>query len=121
MQRRSSDTVKIFYPRYSKDEVVRILRERAGVLSKIKNIKKVVLFGSYAEGRYTAASDIDVLIIYEDEDWRDVYDTAWDIFNISEIEIHLMSLNRYTILKKERDPFIKYIEEKGIVVWSSLE
>jgi len=121
MRRRSSDIVKIFYPRYSRDEVVRILREKAEVLSKIKNTKKVVLFGSYAEGRYTAASDIDVLIIYEDEDWRDVYDTAWDIFNTPEIEIHLMSLDRYSILKREGDPFIKYIEEKGIVVWSSQE
>jgi len=36
-------------------------------------LKKVVLFGSYARGNYTVASDVDLLVIYQEESREDAY------------------------------------------------
>lgn len=64
MRSRSSGSVKITFPRYERGEVIQKLQERIDALRAVLPITRVVLFGSYATGHHTAASDIDVLVVY---------------------------------------------------------
>ena len=73
MQKKSSSTVKVYYPRYRRYELIQYLEQRVGLLAQRIPLKLVMLFGSYAEGRYTAASDIDLLVVYEGRKRDDIY------------------------------------------------
>lgn len=58
----SSSSVRVFYPKYSRADVIRILREGVRELAGVLPITRVVLFGSYARGTYTVASDVDLFV-----------------------------------------------------------
>ena len=66
MPRKSSTTVKVFYPRYSREEVLHRIRASLPLLREALPVLSVVLFGSYAKGTNTAFSDIDLLVVYQD-------------------------------------------------------
>jgi|GEM_PF-2546274 len=68
MERRSPSTVRIFYPKLSKEKVILRIQKALVALQGKLPLKLVVLFGSHAKGNYTVASDIDLLIVYEGVD-----------------------------------------------------
>ena len=70
---RSSDSVKLFYPRFDGRTLVNALRQGVAALSARMPLKDVVLFGSWAQGRATAFSDIDLLVIHSDPPRGDAY------------------------------------------------
>lgn len=118
MRRKSLDSVKIYSPRFRKEEIIRILKKKAYILAKKMGVKKIILFGSYARNRYTAASDIDILIIYNDKERRsNLYSEIWDIIDIPEIQLHIYTLEDYIKMKRQDNPFIKDIEKHGIIIW----
>jgi len=81
----------------------------------------VILFGSYASGKQTAASDIDILIVYGGtREKKEVYDLCWDIVDLPNLELRIYSEEEYAKLKRSRSLFVKEAEEKGIVVWNEL-
>ena len=117
MPEESSSTVKIYYPRLSRDELLEKLRKASEKLAKVLPLKAVILFGSYAEGRQTAASDIDVLVIYEGAKRKDVYKVCWDVFSLSQLELHVYTEEEYRSLESAGSMLPKVIREKGIVIW----
>lgn len=64
MQQRLSRSARISYPRHSRAEVIERLKTGVQALRGRLPVTRLVLFGSYAAGRHTAASDIDVLVVY---------------------------------------------------------
>lgn len=68
-----SNSVKVFSPRYTQQEVLEVLRARVPQLLEHLPVRWVVLFGSYAKGNYTAFSDIDVLVVYGGEAREDAF------------------------------------------------
>jgi len=54
----------------NREEVRNRLRDWAQSLAADPNVLYVVLFGSFARGDSTAASDADVLVILRDSPWR---------------------------------------------------
>jgi predicted nucleotidyltransferase len=62
MRRGFSGSVRVFYPKFTQEEVFERIKEVASSLEGDLGLLKVTLFGSYATGRYTVASDIDILI-----------------------------------------------------------
>lgn len=95
MPRRSSSSVRVFYPERDTAEVVRTLRERLGDLQHRLPLTRAVLFGSYARGEYTTASDVDVLLVYEGEERPDAYALSKRILGISRLEPHLYTEDQY--------------------------
>lgn len=65
MQKRSSSSVKVFYPEFNQSDLLQTLKERIEGLNKELPLIKVILFGSYAKGNFTVGSDVDLLIIYK--------------------------------------------------------
>jgi len=118
MREESSTFVRIYYPRFSRDELIERLRRCAEELSKKLPLKCVILFGPYASGRQTAASDIDVLVVYKGKrDKREVYDLCWDLIGLPNLELHLYSEEEYFKLRKLKHPIIWEAERKETMIW----
>ena len=88
-----------------------------------KNLKQVILYGSYARGDYNSSSDVDVMILIKMSDneikkiENQVYDLAFDIEMDTGVDIS-------PIIKNEEQyeywldtlPFYKNIHEEGVIV-----
>ena len=100
-------------------KVYYIILEISSVLSKIKNITKAYLFGSYAKLIYTERSDIDLAIILEKEDKNLVKKFKKDINKIEEkynknVELHFFEKKDM----KQKDPIIREILKNNIDLFS---
>ncbi|MCD6231393.1 nucleotidyltransferase domain-containing protein [Candidatus Aerophobetes bacterium] len=112
MQGKYSGSVRIFYPRFDRQTIIKIIKEKTQVLKKELPILLVVLFGSYAQDNYTVKSDIDLLIIYRGK-IKDVYARVKKVINIYGTEPHIYSEEEYTAIKPTIDKMIK----NGIVIF----
>ena len=70
---KTDSQVRVTYPTLSMKQTVDRLRQAYGRLKTRLPILEMILYGSYATGRYTAGSDIDVLVVYDGEHREDVY------------------------------------------------
>ncbi|ADQ41147.1 DNA polymerase beta domain protein region [Caldicellulosiruptor acetigenus I77R1B] len=85
---------------------------------------KVILFGSYATGKYDLESDVDIAVLVDlDEDQLKKYEDSLDAIAT---EFGYKTLKVFSIIDfpfrrfeklKEILPFYKSIEEKGIVLY----
>jgi len=89
MRKKSTRSVQIFYPRFDAPWLVRALRERIGLLDAQLPLRRVVLFGSYAKGTYTVASDVDLLVVYRGEPRPDAYALVKRTLSIPGLEPHV--------------------------------
>jgi len=104
MHKRSSSSVRVFYPKLDSTELVRILSQELKKLTARLPLVRVVLFGSYAKGNYTVGSDVDLLIIYQgDPQPSSAYATVKSTLNIPRLEPHLYTKSEYRILKETID------------------
>ena len=93
------------------------------------NIQKVILFGSYAAGKIDEDSDIDLLVVLDDERLPQTYD-EWleikmqvrklllDINNKVAIDLLVYTKPQYEILKKNMNSFQKEIHKNGKVLYA---
>ena len=65
MPKGSSSSVRVFYPQYDRKGLAALLNARLPFLSAQIPLRRVVLFGSWAKGKATVFSDIDLLVIYQ--------------------------------------------------------
>ena len=102
--------------RETRDKILAIVTEFAGVISKEMVVSKIILFGSYSTGRQHDYSDIDVAVVSPD-------------FTDDRIEdqLRLMKYRRTVDLRIEpmpftpgefvpTNPFVRNIIETGVVV-----
>lgn len=113
MQRRSSNSVRIFYPKYSKEKVIKKITENLEVLHTRLPLLLVSLFGSYAKGNYTAASDIDLLVVYKGKEKKDAYGIVKKAFDIYGLEPHAYSEDEY----RENKDTVKKMIKDGIIIY----
>jgi predicted nucleotidyltransferase len=90
MRNTLSPSARVFYPRYSRGAVIDLLRARLPELRRQLPLIRAALFGSYASGRQTAASDIDVLLVYAGADRPDAFALAKRALDIRGLEPHVM-------------------------------
>lgn len=99
MRKESSSSVRIFYPRFDKEELIQKLKKKLGNLAKELPLSFVVLFGSYAQGNYTVASDVDLLVVYGGKERKDAFATVKNTLDIPLLEPHVYSDDQYESLK----------------------
>lgn len=87
--------MRVFSPRYSREEVISLLRQRLPKLNERLPLKWVVLFGSYARGDYTAFSDIDLLVVYSDPPRRDAFSVTMKTLSLFNLQPHVMSVSEF--------------------------
>jgi len=113
MPRKSTGSVQIFYPEFSREEIIQTLRQRLDDLQKQLPCLLVVLFGSYARGNYTVASDVDLLVIYRGEENDQAYATVKQALRIPHLEPHVYTEEEYRTTK---DTINKMITD-GVVIY----
>lgn len=113
MQKRSSDSVRIFYPRFSKEEIISDIHRKLTDLNKKLPLRLVILFGSYATGKSTVASDVDILVVYRGERRQDSYAVVKRTLDISRLEPHIYTEEEYEEMKEIVDKMTK----SGIVLF----
>jgi predicted nucleotidyltransferase len=99
MPSKSFGSVKIFSPHYSREEVVQLLKERLPELAKALPLRRVVLFGSYARGNFTAFSDIDLLVVYADPPRGDAFGLVKKTLNLFGLQPHVLSESEFTAMR----------------------
>ena len=114
MLRGSSSSVKVFYPPYKREEMLSLLKERLLALSSVLPLQQAVLFGSWAKGRATAFSDIDILLIYKDPPQEDAYQLARYFLKLKGLEPHVYSGKEAESIKAILDR----MTQGGIVLFS---
>jgi len=99
MPKKSTSSVQIFYPGFNRDEVIQSLRHKLDDLQKQLPCLLVVLFGSYARGNYTVASDVDLMVVYQGEENDQAYATVKQALSIPHLEPHVYAENDYLTMK----------------------
>ena len=108
-------------PAAKREIIVSFARKVRKILGK--NLKQVILYGSYARGDYNSSLDVDVMILVKMSDneikkiENQVYDLAFDIEMDTGVDIS-------PIIKNEEQyeywldtlPFYKNIHEEGVIV-----
>lgn len=112
MQSGSCGSVQIFYPTCSREQLIAWILERLPALRRELPIKRVVLFGSFARGGYTVASDVDLLVVYDDPERKDAYEVVKTILDIPRLGPHVYSVSE----SKAVAATIERMIEGGIVL-----
>jgi predicted nucleotidyltransferase len=107
--------VKIFYPKFKKEDLIEILSQRILKLKEDLPIVRVFLFGSYAKGNYKVGSDIDILIIYKGKPIKDAYKLTKLKLCIPRLEPHIYSEEEF----KNMEYKINKMLEGGILLYSN--
>jgi hypothetical protein len=100
-------------------ETNQIVKRFLNLIIKKFNLKKIIIFGSFARGDYHKGSDLDLVIVGEFKDR--FIDRIGKIIalNNSDLEIEAMVYTEEEFQKmiQERRPFIEQVLEEGIVVY----
>lgn len=103
MQRRSSSSVRVYYPRYDRAKLVEAVASGLAKLKRALPVKLLVLFGSYARGNYTVSSDIDLLVVYQGPRREEAYSLVRKALGIPGLEPHVYSQEKYAQSKEKLD------------------
>jgi hypothetical protein len=101
----------------------KIVKRFLNLIIKKFNLKKIIVFGSFARGDYHKGSDLDLVIVGEFKDrFIDRIGKIIEL-NDSDLEIEAMVYTEEEFQKmiQERRPFIEQALEEGIVVYEKKE
>lgn len=112
-------SVKVYYPLYERNELLSLLKSRIQKAKDKVKIKLAILFGSYAKNRYTAFSDVDLLIVY-DEGNNDVYKILYREIGIANLQLHLYTTNDFINMIREKPRFLRELKQ-GIAIVGSVD
>lgn len=107
MQKISSGSVTVFFPEFSREELVDRLRGFMPALQDALPVRRAVLFGSWAKGRATAFSDIDLMVIYDDPPREDAFKLVRTAVPMLGIEPHIYTEAEAASLRKTLDAMTK--------------
>jgi hypothetical protein len=105
--------VRIFYPEFSREEVIQSLKQKLADLQKQLPCLLVVLFGSYARGNFTVASDVDLLVVYQGGENERAYAAVKQVFGIPRLEPHVYAEDGYRTVKDTLHEMIR----DGVVIY----
>jgi uncharacterized protein len=115
MRPRSSRSVKVFYPPWTREALLVRLREGVVALREVLPLIRVVLFGSYARGRQTVTSDIDVLVVYAGAVRGDAYVLVRRVLDLRRLEPHVYAEEEYAQVSATLERMV----QDGITVYSA--
>src|SRR5579871_4945584 len=103
MHSQSSSSVKVFYRPFSREQLVAKLRGAIPDLARALPLRRVVLFGSWATGRATAFSDVDLLVVHADPLRGDAYAIVRRVVDQRGLEPHVYSESEANALQATLD------------------
>jgi predicted nucleotidyltransferase len=106
-------SVKVFYPEYSREELIERLREGAQRLATVLPLERAVLFGSWSRGRATAFSDVDLLVVYAGLPRDDAFRLVQSTINLRGLEPHVYTEDEARSLEAT----LTRMTEDGVVLY----
>jgi uncharacterized protein len=98
-------------------KIIKSVEKFAEIVNKEFNVKKIILYGSYAKGTSTDYSDIDVAVIFDRYD-GDVLKANSRLFSIvRDIDVRIEPV--LLEMQNDRSGFIDSISKYGKVVYTS--
>lgn len=113
--------VKVTYPSLTKTEVVERLRRASAILEKKLPLAMVILYGSFARDRYTAGSDIDLLVVYKGKDRVDAFKIVMDEVRLPRLEPRIYTEEQFNTLLAGSPKFAEVLNEEGITIFTDGE
>jgi predicted nucleotidyltransferase len=108
--------VRVTYPALTREQVIRRLKHARVNLEKRLPVSRIILYGSYAEGRYTASSDIDVIVVYEGKERPDAYKIVMDEARLPRLEPKIYTVDQFNALTLQSPRFAAILQKEGIVI-----
>src|SRR5208337_5314480 len=108
--------VRVTYPALDRAKLVMRLRKASAAIRGVLPVTRVILFGSYALNRYTAGSDIDLVVVYEDPQRSDAYKTVVDTMRLPSLEPRLYTESQYRALMTASPKFAMTLITEGIAI-----
>lgn len=117
MHEPSWTSVRVTFPPLNREQVMARIRNALPDLARQLPVRQVVLFGSYARGRYTAYSDIDLLVIYDDPPMADAFQRVRRAIPLRALEPHVYSRSEAqrvaTVLKRMTREGVVFLDLDG--------
>jgi len=108
--------VRVTYAALGKVDVVERLRKARTSLEKKLPISRMILFGSYARDRYTAGSDIDVIVVYRGRERDDAYKTVVNEIRLPRLEARVYTEEEFDALMAGSPRFAGVLAREGIAI-----
>lgn len=108
--------VSVTYPSLGRADVVERLREACVRLEGKLPISRMILFGSYAQDRYTAGSDIDLLVVYRGGERDDAYKVVVDEVGLPRLEPRVYTEEQFAGVMAASPRFAEVLAREGIVI-----
>ena len=83
----------------TKEEIKKIIRENKEILQKYK-VKSISIFGSYVRNEQKEDSDIDLLVEFEEDTYRNFINLIFSLENLFKKEVTVVS-------KEDLSPYIQ--------------
>lgn len=106
-------SAKVSYPTRTREEVIASLREQVGALAEQVPIERAVLFGSWARGEQTVASDVDLLVVVSPDIEDRAYRTVKRSVGVRGLEPHVVSIPAY----RRRRAHFERMAEDGVLIY----
>jgi len=108
--------VRVTYPALTREQVIERLKQAQVNLERKLRVSRSILYGSYAEGSYTAGSDIDVIVIYEGEERPDAYKIVMEEVGLPRLEPKTYTADQFNALIFQSPTFAETLQKKAIVI-----
>src|SRR3989304_3975642 len=108
--------VSVAYPSLNRTDVVERLREACIRLEGNLPISRMILFGSYAWDRYTAGSDIDVVVVYRGSERHRAYKVVMNEARLLKLELRVYTEEQFAVVMAASPRFAEVLGREGIVI-----
>jgi predicted nucleotidyltransferase len=113
MPSESSRSANVSWPTRDRGEIVAAVRRALPELKKKLPVRRVVLFGSFANGRATAYSDVDLLVVYDGPSREDAFATVKKTVPVRGLEPHVYASQE----AEAREDLLKRMTRGGVVIF----
>lgn len=107
---------RVTYPTLSRDQIIERLGWSRVSLEKKLPISKMILYGSYAENRHTAGSDIDIVVVYEGKERADAYRLVMEKICLPRLEPKVYTEEQFNALIAQSPKFAETLREKAVAI-----
>jgi len=108
--------VRVTYASLSRSEVIEKLRKARISLKGKLPVSRMILYGSYAQDRYTAGSDIDVIVVYAGKPREDAYKLVTDEVRLPRLEPKVYTEEQFNALIAANSRFAETLDKEGVMI-----
>jgi len=108
--------VRVTYPSLSRSEVIEKLRKACISLKRKLPVSRMILYGSYAQGRYTAGGDIDVIVVYAGKLRENAYKLVTDEVRLPRLEAKVYTEEQFNALIAANSRYAETLDKEGVMI-----